>query len=107
MPKYLFIGRYTAEGGRGVLKDGGTRRREVAGEVVGSVGGTLESFHFAFGGDDFYLIADLPDNSAAAAASLTVGASGAIDIRTVVLMTPEEVDTAAHRSVKYSPPGQS
>lgn len=107
MPKYLFIGSYTAEGGRGVLKDGGTRRRDAAEEVVASVGGTLESFNFAFGGDDFYLVANLPDNSAATAASLVVGASGAVDIRTVVLVTPEEVDTAARRSAKYSPPGQS
>jgi uncharacterized protein with GYD domain len=107
MPKYLFIGNYTADGARGLLKDGGTKRREAAQQVMTSVGGTLESYYFGFGSDDFYVIADLPDHSAAAAASLTVGASGALTTRTVVLMTPEDIDAAAQVSVEYSAPGES
>lgn len=105
MPKYLFIGQYTAEGAKGVMKDGGSKRRQVAEQVTQSVGGTVDSFYFGFGSDDFYLIADLPDHAAAAATSLTVGASGAVNLRTVVLLTPEEIDDAARRSVQYSPPG--
>lgn len=105
MPKYLFIGQYTAEGAKGVMKDGGSKRRQVAEQVAQSVGGTVDSFYFGFGSDDFYLIADLPDHAAAAATSLTVGASGAVNLRTVVLLTPEEIDDAARRSVQYSPPG--
>jgi uncharacterized protein with GYD domain len=105
MPRYLFIGKYTAEGARGVIKDGGSRRREVAEKLMSSIGGSVEAFYFGFGEDDFYLIADLPDHAAAAAASLTVGASGALGVRTVVLMTAEEVDEAAKRSVDYWPPG--
>jgi uncharacterized protein with GYD domain len=104
MSKYLFAGSYSPEGGRGVLKEGGTRRRKAAEQVVSSVGGTLESFYFAFGGDDFYLIADLPDHTAAAAASLVVNASGAVSLKTTVLLTPDELDAAAQRSVQYSPP---
>ncbi|HWP62889.1 MAG TPA: GYD domain-containing protein [Candidatus Binatia bacterium] len=105
MAKYLFIGSYTAEGARGLLKDGGSGRRKVAEEVVRSLGGTVEAYYFAFGSDDFYLLADLPDHAAAAALSLTVGSSGAVSVRTVVLMTPEEVDAATQRSVPYRPPG--
>lgn len=105
MPKYLFIGRYSPEGARGVLKEGGTRRREAAEQVMSSVGGSLESIYWGFGKDDFYVIADLPDNAAAAAASLTVGASGAISIRTVPLMTATDVDAATQRGVEYRPPG--
>jgi uncharacterized protein with GYD domain len=105
MPRYLFIGKYTAEGARGVIKDGGSKRREVAEKLMSSIGGSIEAFYFGFGDDDFYLIADLPDHAAAAAASLTVGATGALGVRTVVLMTPEEVDAAARQSVDYSPPG--
>lgn len=107
MPKYLFIGSYTADGARGLLKDGGTKRRQVAEQVVQSVGGTLETYYFGFGGDDFYLVADLPDHAAAAAVSLTVGSSGALSSRTVVLMTPEDVDAAAQRSVPYTAPGET
>ena len=105
MAKYLFIGSYTPEGARGLLKEGGTSRRKVADDVVRSLGGSVEAYYFGFGSDDFYLIADLPDHAAAAALSLTVGASGAVSLRTVVLMTPEDVDAATRRSVAYRAPG--
>jgi hypothetical protein len=59
-PKYLFIGKYTAEGARGVLKDGGSKRRQVARNVMESLGGSVEAYYFGFGDDDFYVIADLP-----------------------------------------------
>jgi uncharacterized protein with GYD domain len=107
MPKYLFIGSYTTDGARGLLKDGGTKRRQLAEQSVQSVGGTLESYYFGFGADDFYLIADLPDHSAAAAVSLTAGGSGALSARTVVLMTPEDIDAAAQHTVPYTAPGQT
>lgn len=105
MARYMIIGSYTAQGANGVLKEGGSRRREVAAQVISSVGGTLESFHFGFGTDDFYVIADMPSHAAAAAASLTVGASGAVSARTVVLLTPEELDAASQMTVEYRPPG--
>lgn len=105
MAKYLFIGSYTAEGAKGVLKEGGTRRREVAQQVMSSVGGSMESIYWGFGADDFYVVADLPSAAAAAAAALTVGASGAINLRTVVLLTAEELDEASKIAVSYRPPG--
>lgn len=105
MPKYMFIGSYNAEGDKGVMKDGGTKRTEVARKLAASLGGSLETFYFAFGKDDFYTVAELPDNAAAAALSLTVGGAGSINIRTVVLMEPSEVDAAAQRSAEYTPPG--
>ncbi len=105
MPKYMFIRRYNAEGDKGVMKDGGTKRSEVARKLAASLGGSMESFYFAFGKDDFYAVADLPDNAAAAALSLTVGGAGSIDIRTVVLMEATEVDAVVQRSAEYTPPG--
>lgn len=105
MPKYLIIGSYTADGAKGVLKEGGSSRRQAASDVIGSVGGSVESFHFGFGGDDFYVVADFPDHAAVAAASLTVGSSGAASLRTVVLITPEELDAASKLSPTYRPPG--
>lgn len=96
---------YTQDGVRGVQSAGGSSRRDAVAQVAESVGGELESFHFAFGERDAYVIADLPDNESAAAVALTVNASGAANVKTVVLLTPEEVDAAAQRSVAYRPPG--
>src|SRR5215212_8488808 len=105
MPKYLIQASYTLEGVKGVQRAGGTSRRDAVAKVAESVGGRLESFHFAFGDRDVYTVVDLPDNESAAAVALTVNASGAVTVRTSVLLTPEEVDAAAKRSVDYRPPG--
>jgi uncharacterized protein with GYD domain len=105
MTKYLFVASFTAEGARGILAEGGTRRREALETTFASLGGTLESFYFAFGSDDVFLIGELPGNPAAAAAALTTSASGAVHTRTVVLLTPEEVDAAAKLSPAYRAPG--
>ena len=105
MAKYLFQASYSIEGMQGLLRDGGSSRREAAENLLASVGGSLEAFYYAFGDNDLYIIADLPDNAAATATSLVVGASGAGSIKTTVLMTPETVDEAVGRTVNYQPPG--
>jgi len=105
MPKYLLRASYTAEGAKGLLKEGGTGRKEVVDGLVAAQGGTVEGFYYAFGDDDVYIITDLPDHASAAAISLTVSASGAVRTSTTVLMTPEEVDEASKKSVDYRPPG--
>ncbi len=105
MAKYLYTGSYTMEGARGILAEGGSSRRAAVDKLAASVGGTVESFHLAFGSDDFFIITDLPDNAAAAALALTVSASGAVNVRTVVLMTPDEIDAATKLSPAYRAPG--
>ena len=105
MPKYLVMASYTAEGVKGVQGAGGASRREAVAEMVEGMGGQLESFYFGFGEHDAYVIADLPDNASAAAVSLAVNAAGGATSRTVVLLTPDEVDKAAGMSVAYRPPG--
>ena len=62
MPKYMISGSYVGEGINGLLKDGGTKRKEAVGQLIGSLGGTVESIHFAFGDDDFFIIVEAPDN---------------------------------------------
>ena len=84
---------------------GGSSRRDAVAEMAAGLGGKVESFYFGFGEADAYVIVDLPDNEAAAAVALTVNAAGGASTKTIVLLTPEEVDTAAERSVSYSPPG--
>ena len=105
MPKFLFEASYTLDGIKGVQSAGGSSRREAVAQVADSVGGQLEAFYFAFGDRDVYVIVDLPDNESAAAVALTVNAAGGATVKTVVLLTPEEVDAAAQRSVEYRPPG--
>src|SRR5437016_12273107 len=94
MPKFLIEVSYTAGGAQGVLKDGGSKRRAAAKSLVESVGGKLEVIYFAFGKHDAIVIADMPDNAAAAAAALAIGASGMLTASTTVLLTPEEIDQA-------------
>jgi uncharacterized protein with GYD domain len=105
MAKYLIVASYTAEGLKGVLGKGGSARQEAVAASVAGLGGTLESFHFGFGGDDAYVIIDVADNVTAAALSMAVGASGMASCRTIVLLTPAEVDRAAQVSVSYRAPG--
>jgi uncharacterized protein with GYD domain len=105
MPKYLVIASYTAEGAKGVLDKGGSARRDAVEKMVVDLGGTVESFYFAFGADDVFVTIDLPDNVAAAALGLAVGASGATALRTTVLLTPEEIDRACKVTVEYKKPG--
>ena len=105
MPKYLFEASYSVTGTQGLQKEGGTKRRAALEQLAKGVGGTLEAFYFAFGDTDAFIIADLPDAATAAAISLTVGASGAASVKTTVLLTPEEMDAAAKKSIDYRPPG--
>jgi uncharacterized protein with GYD domain len=105
MPKYLFRASYSTAGAAGVLKEGGTARVKVVEALVKSAGGKVESAYWAMGADDFLLIADLPNTAAAAAASLTVGASGAASVTTSELLTAADVDEIAKRRIVYRPPG--
>lgn len=105
MPKYLFQANYTPEGMQGLLKEGGTSRRQVFEEMAKEQSGSLESFYYAFGGADLYMTLDLPDTATAAAISLSIGAGGALNITTVQLITPEEIDAACGKTVNYRLPG--
>ena len=106
MPKYLLQGSYTVEGLRGLLREGGTKRRAAVEQVVKNAGGMLEAFYYAYGGDDFFIIVDLPDSVTTTAIALTLNATGAVQFKTIVLITPEEVDAAVQKTVNYRPPGQ-
>jgi uncharacterized protein with GYD domain len=105
MPKYLVKASYTTEGAKGVQSGGGTSRRDAVAKMAEGLGGSLESFYFAFGETDAYVVLDLPDNRTAAAASIAVNTAGGAASEVVVLLTPEDVDAAANISVDYRPPG--
>lgn len=106
MAKYLFEAHYTTEGAKGLAREGGSGRRAAVGKMVEALGGKLEAFYYAFGDVDAYVVADLPDSVTAAAIALAVDQGGGATVKTVVLMTPEEMDKAGKKSVEYRPPGR-
>ena len=104
MAKYLFQGSYTVEGLRALLREGGTQQCQAVAQLVTAFGGSLEHFYYAYGNDDFFIIADLPDTIATTSVSLAISATGVAQLQTVVLIAPEDMDTAAQYSVRYCPP---
>lgn len=105
MPKYLFKVKLTPDGLKGLLKEGGSKRREVVGHTVGSLGGRVEAMYWAFGDDDVYVTAELPGNTSAAAMGMVVSAAGGVRTSTVVLLSAEEIDEAVRQQVDYRAPG--
>ncbi len=106
MSKYLIEVSYTNEGMKGVLKEGGSGRRAAVEQLISAAGGSLEAFYFVFGDDDAILIVDMPDNATMAAVSLGVSAAGGASPSVRVLLTPEEIDTAAKKTIEYRAPGR-
>ncbi|UCH40439.1 MAG: GYD domain-containing protein [Gammaproteobacteria bacterium] len=106
MAKYLIQGNYLGEGIKGLLKEGGSSRRAAIEGLANSLGGSVEAVYYAFGDTDIFVIMDMPDHASVTAAALMASASGAVAVKTTVLMTPEEVDEAAKKTPSYRPPGQ-
>jgi uncharacterized protein with GYD domain len=105
MAKFLIEASYTVEGAKGVAKSGGSARRAAAKELVESVGGKLEAFYFGFGKTDAFVLCDIPDTSSAVALSMAVNSSGMVNAKLIPLISPEEIDMAAKKTVKYRAPG--
>ena len=105
MPKYLFTAKYTPDGVKGIQKAGAASRVAAVKDMCEGLGGSVDSFHFAFGDVDAFVICDMPDDEAAAAAAFTVGANASTQVTTIKLLTVEEADAAIGRSVAYRPPG--
>jgi len=105
MPLYFWQASYTPSGTQGLLKDGGSKRRQAVQQMIEKAGGKLHAFYFAFGEADVVGIAEFPDQVTAAALSLAVNASGAVHFRTTLLLTAEEIDAAVKKSIGYRPPG--
>jgi uncharacterized protein with GYD domain len=105
MPHYLIEASYESEGVAGVADKGGTARRDLVGQMISDAGGTMEAFYFAFGDSDVYVIAEIPSNEAAAGISLAINRTSTTKTKTVVLLTPEEIDKASNLGPDYQPPG--
>ena len=70
--------------------------------------GKLESFYFAFGATDAFIIVELPDNIAAGGVAAAVAASGGVSsLNTIVLMTSEDGEQVLRKAgqLVYARPG--
>jgi len=105
MGKYLLTGNYIGDGIAGLMKDGGSKRLAAAQSALGSFGGSMDCFYYAFGDTDIYAVCDFPDAASAAAASLLVNSSGAVSVSMKPLLTVEDMDAASQKSGSYEPPG--
>jgi uncharacterized protein with GYD domain len=105
MTKYLFETHYSVEGAKGIAREGGTGRRAAVAKMLEGLGGKLEAFYYAFGDVDAYVIIDVPDSVTAAAIALAVNQRGGATVKTVVLISPEDMDKAGKKAVDYRPPG--
>ncbi len=100
MPRYLVQAKYTEHGLRGIINEGGSKRAEVISRVISSLGGAVESFFYALGETDVYIVINLPDHINACAFSIATNASGAVVVKTTVLLTPDELDKATELASK-------
>lgn len=105
MAKYLVEASYLSKGIKGLMKEGGSRRRKAVDELYASLGGRVEAFYYVFGDRDVIIIGELPDNISAAALAFRVNAAGVTTCKTTVLLTPQEIDNAVTKSGSYRPPG--
>jgi len=107
MSKYLILVSFTPEGFREVLtKLKATGDRAAVEKLIGTAGGKLEAWYFAFGQDDVIAIVDLPDNVAAASLSVAANAAGFVDLSVTPLLTPDEMDKAIEKSAGLPVPGR-
>ncbi|MBA3404996.1 MAG: GYD domain-containing protein [Gemmatimonadaceae bacterium] len=101
----MISGNYVGDGIKGLMTEGGSKRREAAAAAVESVGGSLDCLYYAFGKTDVFGICDCPDAASAVAVSLLINSTGAVAISLTPLLTPEDMDAAASKSPSYRPPG--
>ena len=106
MAKYLFEANYVGEGIKGLMREGGTKRRDALVDALKSVDGSLECFYYAFGDTDVLGVFDVPDAAGAAALSLMINSTGNVNVRLKPLLTVEDIDEAAKKTPSYRAPGQ-
>jgi uncharacterized protein with GYD domain len=106
MSKFLVSGTYTPEGLQGLQEDKASGRRRILKKVIAGLGGKLESIHFSFGGDDVYVLIDMPNNVSVAALSVAASSSGLVSVTTTPLLTVDEMDEALSMATGYVAPGE-
>lgn len=102
MPHYMFQVAYTAEAWEGLVRRPQDRARAIR-PVVKNLKGRVISFYNSFGEYDVVLIAEMPNNEAAAGLAMSAAAGGAIKaVKTTPLMTVQEGLEAMRKADKAS-----
>ena len=108
MAKYALHFSYSAESLAGMIKNP-SDRADAARQLAESVGGSLESFYWAFGEYDGIAIVDIPDSVSAAAVSVAVASTGALSKAVTTQLFDHDDQAAIVEQAKtalaaYSPP---
>jgi len=91
---YMLQGCYTQAAVRNLVAHPEDRTKAGAG-LIKAAGGKLHSYFMSFGEYDFVAIMEQPDDQAAAATSMALGAAGHVsDIKTTKLFTGPEAKAA-------------
>jgi uncharacterized protein with GYD domain len=91
---------------QGLLQEGGTRRRDTLSMAIEALGSRLEAFYYTFGDRDVIVIYSAPDEiTATIVLSMAANKSGSVRLTTTPLLTAEDFDQTANKSVGYRPPG--
>ena len=102
MARYLLQVKYAPEALAGMMKNPEDRAVPVR-AAIESIGGKMEALYFSLGPDDAVVIAEVPDNVAAAALAIAVGATGRYSsYRTTPLLTSQELTDAMRAASKVS-----
>ncbi len=109
MAKYAIFFSYSAESWAQMIKNPGDRPAAVR-KLIENQGGKLESFYFMFGERDGFAVFDMPDAKAAAALSIAVASTGALDsMETHELIAPQDMPGILQQSSSalgsYAVPG--
>lgn len=105
MPKFLVRASYTADGLKGLRRDGATSRQQAIAAACKAIGGNLDAVYFSAGEGDMVGIIDAPSAEELTAVCVAVGASGLVKTQTTALLTVTEMDAALGRTTAYRPPG--
>ena len=100
MSKFMYSGNYTKRGIKGLLKDGGTARKEETVRLVESLGGKVEAYYWCYGRTDFITIMDFPDHTTVTGMALNIAASGTFTGNLTPLISVEEMDEMVKVSIK-------
>ena len=104
MPKYQFQASHSVEGLQGLLKDGGTRRREAIERLMNGMVGSLEAFYSAFG-DSAYMSSRTFPTRCLPPQSLSIRSIRRRERQDHRAPDPGAVGEAVGRTVDWQPPG--
>lgn len=97
MATYLLLGTFSEQGLR-AIKDTTKRAEQV--RVIGKkIGVTVKEIYWTLGQYDVVIIVEAPDDTVAAALSLSVGVLGNIRYQTIRAFTAAEADKVLSRMV--------